>query len=34
VISDDHLKLFTYAETAEEAWQQIVDFHDSVKQQG
>jgi len=31
VISDDHLKLFTYAETPEEAWQQIVDFHDSLK---
>ena len=34
VISDDHLRLFTYAETPEEAWQQIVDFHDSVKKQG
>jgi len=34
VISDDHLKLFTYAETAEEAWQQIVDFHGSLKKQG
>jgi len=31
VISDDHLKLFTYAETPEEAWQQIIDFHDSLK---
>jgi uncharacterized protein (TIGR00730 family) len=31
VISDDHLKLFTYAETPEEAWQQIIDFHDSQK---
>jgi uncharacterized protein (TIGR00730 family) len=27
VISDRHLDLFTYAETPEEAWQQIVDFH-------
>ena len=34
VISDDHLKLFTYAETADEAWQQIVDFHGSLKKQG
>jgi len=31
VISDDHLKLFTYAETPEEAWQQIIDFHDGQK---
>jgi len=27
VISDRHLELFRYAETPEEAWQQIVDFH-------
>jgi uncharacterized protein (TIGR00730 family) len=27
VISDRHLELFSYAETPEEAWQQIVDFH-------
>lgn len=32
VISDEHLKLFTYAETAEEAWQQILDFHERLKQ--
>ena len=31
VISDEHLKLFTYAETAEEAWQQILDFHEAMK---
>ena len=31
VISDEHLKLFTYAETAEEAWQQILDFHEMMK---
>jgi hypothetical protein len=31
VISDDHLKLFTYAETPEEAWKQIIDFHESQK---
>ena len=34
VISDDHLKLFTYAETPEEAWEQIVLFRDSLKKQG
>ena len=33
VISDDHLKLFTYAETPEEAWEQIVVFHDTLKKQ-
>jgi len=33
VISDEHLKLFTYAETAEEAWQQILDFHETMKTQ-
>jgi uncharacterized protein (TIGR00730 family) len=27
VIADHHLELFTYAETPEEAWQQILDFH-------
>jgi uncharacterized protein (TIGR00730 family) len=27
VIQDAHLDLFTYAETPEEAWQQILDFH-------
>ena len=27
VIADDHLDLFTYAETPAEAWQQILDFH-------
>ena len=33
VISDEHLKLFTYAETAEEAWQKILDFHEAMKTQ-
>ena len=33
VISDEHLKLFTYAETPEEAWQQILDFHQTMKTQ-
>jgi len=27
VIADDHLKLFSWAETPEEAWQKIIDFH-------
>jgi len=27
VIADDHLKLFTYAETPEDTWRQILDFH-------
>ena len=27
VIADHHLDLFSYAETPEEAWQQILDFH-------
>ena len=27
VIADHHLDLFTYAESPEEAWQQILDFH-------
>ena len=34
VISDEHLKLFSYAETAEEAWQQILDFHETIKTPG
>jgi uncharacterized protein (TIGR00730 family) len=33
VIADDHLDLFTYADTPEDAWQQILDFH-AKKQQG
>lgn len=28
VISDEHLELFSYAETAQEAWDMIVSFHD------
>ncbi len=31
VIADRHLDLFTYAETPEEAWQQILDFHVKLK---
>jgi len=31
VIADEHLDLFTYAETPAEAWQQIIDFHDAKK---
>lgn len=27
VIADEHLDLFTYAESPEDAWQQILDFH-------
>jgi predicted Rossmann-fold nucleotide-binding protein len=27
VIADHHLDLFSYAETPEEAWKQILDFH-------
>jgi predicted Rossmann-fold nucleotide-binding protein len=27
VISDDHLDLFSWAETPQEAWTQIVNFH-------
>jgi uncharacterized protein (TIGR00730 family) len=27
VIADDDLRLFAYAETPEEAWKRIVDFH-------
>jgi uncharacterized protein (TIGR00730 family) len=34
VISDEHLKLFTYAETPEEAWRQILEFHEAPKMQG
>ena len=34
VISDEHLKLFSYAETPEEAWQQILDFHETMKTPG
>jgi len=33
VIADEHLDLFTYAETPEEAWRQIVEFHDSGRAQ-
>ena len=29
VIQDAHLDLFSYAETPEDAWQQIVDFHEA-----
>ena len=28
VISDDHLELFTWAETPEDTWRQIVEFHE------
>jgi uncharacterized protein (TIGR00730 family) len=34
VIADEHLDLFTYAETPEEAWQQILDFHAAKQKQG
>jgi uncharacterized protein (TIGR00730 family) len=34
VITDDHLDLFTYAETPEEAWQQILEFHARMKDSG
>ena len=34
VVSDDHLALFTWAETPEEAWQQIVEFHERRKSTG
>ncbi|MFM8703483.1 MAG: LOG family protein, partial [Planctomycetia bacterium] len=34
VIADEHLDLFTYAETPEEAWQQILDFHQAKQRQG
>jgi uncharacterized protein (TIGR00730 family) len=33
VIGDHHLDLFTYAETPEEAWQQILDFHSRPQQE-
>jgi uncharacterized protein (TIGR00730 family) len=33
VIADHHLDLFTYAETPEEAWQQILDFHARPQQE-
>jgi uncharacterized protein (TIGR00730 family) len=33
VIADHHLNLFTYAETPEEAWQQILDFHTHARQE-
>lgn len=33
VVADEHLNLFTYADTPEDAWQQILDFH-AEKQQG
>ena len=33
VIADHHLDLFTYAETPEEAWQQILDFHSRPQQE-
>ena len=32
VISDEHLELFSWAETAEDAWRQIVDFHEHRRQ--
>jgi len=31
VISDDHLRLFSYAETPAEAWEQIVAFHEAAQ---
>jgi uncharacterized protein (TIGR00730 family) len=31
VIADHHLDLFTYAETPEEAWQEILDFHAKMR---
>ena len=31
VISDDHLRLFSWAETPAEAWQQIVEFHNAKR---
>jgi uncharacterized protein (TIGR00730 family) len=34
VIADHHLDLFTYAETPEEAWQQILDFHAHAHRDG
>jgi predicted Rossmann-fold nucleotide-binding protein len=32
VISDDHLELFSWAETPAEAWDQIVTFHNAKHQ--
>ena len=32
VISDEHLELFSWAETAEDAWRQIVEFHEHRRQ--
>ena len=34
VISDDHLSLFSYAETPADAWKQIIDFHEERKRRG
>ena len=31
VIADHHLDLFSYAETPEDAWQQILDFHEKAQ---
>jgi uncharacterized protein (TIGR00730 family) len=31
VIADEHLDLFTYAETPEEAWEQILAFHEAAQ---
>jgi hypothetical protein len=28
VVSDEHLDLFTWAETPADAWRQIVEFHE------
>ena len=32
VVADEHIELFKYAETPQEAWQQILDFHDGLEQ--
>ena len=32
VISDEHLELFSWAETADDAWRQIVEFHEHRRQ--
>jgi len=34
VVADDHLELFSYAESPADAWQQIIDFHEARKRQG
>jgi hypothetical protein len=34
VIADEHLKLLTYAETAEQAWDMIVQFHEQASAPG